>query len=221
MKASPNQRFAALLADSPVYAVTDDALPLEQLDAGLAAILAAGIRIVQYRDKLRSDRERVRIARRFAEQVHAVGGLLIVNDRVDVAIAADADGAHLGQDDLPLDVGRRLLGPDMLLGASASYLEEIEPDRLKDLDYLGFGALFATDTKPDAEYAGLDLFRDVCARVKLPVVGIGGITLDRVPDVMACGAAAVAVVSALFRAPDPGEAARRLLTAAQGAADSP
>ncbi len=221
MKASPTTRFAALLAESPVYAVTDDALPPDQLMQAVGAILEAGIRVVQYREKLRSDRERVAIARRLGEQVRAAGGVLIVDDRVDIAIAADADGAHLGQDDLPLAAARQLLGPELLLGASASYLEEVDPDRLRDVDYLGFGALFPTDTKPDAEFAGLDLFREVCERVKLPVVGIGGITLDRVPEVMACGAAGVAVVSALFRAQDPGEAARRLLDAARAAAHAP
>ncbi len=217
MRASPATRFAPLLAESPVYAVTDDTLPLEQLDQALATILDAGVRLVQYRDKVRSDRERVGIARRLGEQVRAAGGLLIVNDRVDIAIAADADGAHLGQDDLPLAVARQLLGHELVLGASASYLEEVEPDRLHHVDYLGFGALFATDTKPDAEFAGLELFRQVCERVKLPVVGIGGITIERVPDVMAAGAAGVAVVSSLFRAQDPGDAAQRLLSAARGA----
>jgi thiamine-phosphate diphosphorylase len=150
-----------------------------------------------------------------------VGGLLIVDDRVDIAVAAGAGGAHLGQDDLPVAVGRRMLGHDLILGASASYLEEIAPERLADVDYLGFGALFPTDTKPDAEYAGLELFREVCQRTRIPVIGIGGITVERVPDVMACGAAGVAVVSALFRADDPADAARRLLSAARGSAGAP
>jgi thiamine-phosphate pyrophosphorylase len=217
VKASSEQRFASLVKESPVYAVTDDSLPDEQLEGALAALLDAGIRVVQYRDKMRGDRARVAMAARLASMVHQADGLLIINDRVDIAIAAGADGAHLGQDDLPLDVARRLLGPDLLLGASASYMEEIEPDRLTGVDYLGFGAVYATDTKPDAEYAGLDLFRQVCERTNLPVVGIGGISLERVPDVMACGAAGVAVVSALFQAGDPGEAARKLLAAARGA----
>jgi thiamine-phosphate diphosphorylase len=221
VKASPEKRFAALIAESPVYAVTDDALPIEQLDSAVAAILDAGIRILQYRDKMRSDRERVEIAGRLGELVRAAGGLLIVDDRVDIAVAAGADGAHLGQDDLPVDLGRRILGPDLILGASASYLDEIEPERLPDVDYLGFGAIYSTDTKPDAEYAGLELFRDVCQRCRMPVIGIGGITAERVPEVMACGAAGVAVVSALFRADDPGHAARRLLAAARGTGESP
>lgn len=209
-------RFGELLAESPVYAVTDDALRPEQLESALMRVLEAGVRIVQYRDKVHSDRTRVAIARRLRELVHAAGGLLIINDRVDIAVAADTDGVHLGQDDLPLDVARRLLGPDRVLGASASYLEEVTPERLKGVDYLGFGALYPTDTKPNAEFAGLELLRAVCERCPVPVIGIGGVTVERVPEVMACGAAGVAVVSAIFRAEDPGAAARRLLAAARG-----
>ena len=221
MKASPIQRFASLLSERPVYAVTDDTLPLEQLDTALSAILDAGVRVIQYRDKTRADGERVVIAKRLGELVRAAGGMLIVNDRVDIAVAAEADGAHLGQDDLPLPTARRLLGPDLLLGASASYREEVEPNRLAGVDYLGFGALYPTETKTDAEFAGLELFREVCAQTKLPVIGIGGITIERAPEVMACGAAGIAVVSALFRAADPGDAARRLLAAANGSANAP
>jgi thiamine-phosphate pyrophosphorylase len=218
VKASAEKRFATLIAESPVYAVTDDSLPVEQLESAVGSILEAGIRIVQYRDKMRCDRERVAIAERLGQQVRAFGGLLIVDDRVDIAVAAGADGAHLGQDDLPAVVGRRILGPDLILGVSASYLDEVSPERLADVDYLGFGALYPTDTKPDAEYAGLELFRDVCQRVHIPIIGIGGITAERLPDVMACGAAGVAVVSALFRANDPAAAAQRLLHAAREAA---
>jgi thiamine-phosphate diphosphorylase len=221
VKANPAQRFAALIAESPVYAITDDSLPIEQLDSALSAILGAGVRLVQYRDKMRTDRERVQVAERIRELVRDAGGLLIMNDRVDLALAAGADGAHLGQDDLPFAAGRRLLGPDLLMGVSASYLEEIDPTRLEGVDYLGFGAVYPTDTKPEAEFAGLDLFREVCQRTSLPVVGIGGISVDRVPEVMACGAAGVAVVSALFRAEDPGAAAARLLAAAREAAGKP
>jgi thiamine-phosphate pyrophosphorylase len=221
VKANPAQRFAALLAESPVYAITDDSLPDERLEDALGAILDAGIRVVQYRDKMRSDRERIQVAERLGKLVRGAGGLLIMNDRVDLTLAAGADGAHLGQDDLPFDFGRGLLGPDRLLGVSASYLEEIEPERLEGVDYLGFGALYPTDTKPEAEFAGLELFREVCRRTRLPVVGIGGINVERVRDVMSCGAAGVAVVSALFRADDPGAAAARLLAAARAAIRKP
>jgi thiamine-phosphate pyrophosphorylase len=207
--------FLMLLKQTRVYAVTDDALDSRKLIKATEAALAAGVRVVQYRDKRRSDRDRTELARRLAEQVHAWEGLLIVNDRADIALASGADGVHLGQEDLPLAAGRKLLGQQAILGASASFLKEIEPAVQAGADYLGFGAAFATDTKPDAEYAGLDLLERACEIAPIPVVAIGGITLERVPSVLERGAAAIAVVSALFRAEDPGQAARALLSVAR------
>jgi thiamine-phosphate pyrophosphorylase len=209
------EQFGELLRSTRVYAVTDDGMTPEQLLTAVGQILKGGIRIVQYRDKLRPDGERVQLARSLVELVHRYGGLLIVNDRVDIAIAADADGAHLGQDDLPLAIGRRLLGPDRLLGASASYLHELAPAEADGIDYLGFGAVFPTGTKPDAEFAGLDLLEQACRQVSVPSVGIGGISAERAPSVLARGVTGVAVVSALFRADDPYLATQELLRAAQ------
>jgi len=204
-------RFRELLSATGVYAVTDDSLAPELLAAAVSELLDAGIRLFQYRDKVRPDRQRVEIAVALGDLTHATGGMLLVNDRVDIALAAGADGAHLGQDDLPVDVGREMLGPDLVLGASASYPPEIEIARSAGADYVGFGAVFSTDTKPDAEYAGLDRLEEACRQSALPVVGIGGITVERAGDVIGRGAAGVAVVSALFRAEDPAAAARRLL----------
>ena len=204
-------RFIEVVDQTGVYAVTDDVLPPEQILEVVRALLDAGVRLFQYRDKRSSDALRVETAGQLVELVRPAGGLLIVNDRVDVALAAAADGAHLGQDDLPIDAGRALVGPDRVLGASASYLSELEPARAAGADYLGFGAVFGTDTKPDAEYAGLGLLEEACRLSPVPVVAIGGITIERAPEVIARGAAAVAVVSALFRAENPGRAARKLL----------
>jgi len=200
-----------LLRETRVYAVTDDSLPEERLLQRTDELLDAGIRLVQYRDKKRSDRDRFDLARALLERVHAHDGLLVVNDRVDIALAAGADGAHLGQTDLPLEIGRAMLGTELILGASASYLPEIQLAVAAGIDYLGFGAAFPTDTKPDAEFAGLDLLRDACTASTVPVVGIGGITAERAPSVLGCGAAGVAVVSALFRADRPGAAAKALM----------
>lgn len=208
-----SRRFATLLADTRVYAVTDDGLTPGETISAVESLLAAGVRLFQYRDKRSSDRERVEVARALTALVHTAGGLLLVNDRVDVALAAGADGAHLGQDDLPLEAGRAMLGVDHLLGASASFLEELPAAIRAGVDYLGFGAVFATETKPDAEYAGLDLLETACREASIPVVGIGGISVERAPQVLARGAAGVAVVSALFRAPNPEEAARALFAA--------
>lgn len=218
MRDSPTlrERFGPLLVGTRVYAVTDDSLDDREVLMGVEAVLRAGVRLVQFRDKHRPDRDRVALAAALARTVHQQGGLLIVNDRADIAVAAGADGAHLGQDDLPVREGRRLLGDALVLGASASYLEEIPVAVAEGADYLGFGAVFATDTKPDAEYAGLDLLQQACQRSSVPVVGIGGITLDRARSVMDRGAAGVAVVSALFRAPDPEVAAGALLRTVRG-----
>ena len=145
--------------------------------------------------------------------------MLLVNDRVDIALASGADGAHLGQDDLPVGVARAMVGPDLVVGASASYLPELDPAEAAGADYIGFGAVYGTDTKPDAEYAGLDLLEAACRQSALPVVGIGGISIERSAEVIGRGTAAVAVVSALFRADDPGAAARRLLDEVRRAKD--
>src|SRR5262249_40412919 len=138
--------------------------------------------------------------------------LCFANDRADLALVLGTDGLHVGQDDLPADVARALLGADRLLGLSVSYLEEADrAEHAVELDYIGFGAMYPTATKPDAEYAGLDLLRAARSRTRLPIVAIGGITLDTAGEVIRAGADLVAVVSAVFRAPDAGDAARRLL----------
>ena len=210
---APRERFGALLRESRLYAVTDDVLEPAQLYAAVGRALRGGVRIFQFRDKHRSDRERVSLGRSLIELIRAASGLMIVNDRADLALAMGADGVHLGQDDLPVQFGRELMGPDLIVGASASFLEEIGTATAAGADYIGFGAVFPTGTKLDAEFAGLDLFEAACQASSLPVVGIGGITVERAPAVVARGAAGVAVVSALFRAPDVELAGRSLLQA--------
>ena len=206
-------RFRDLLRETRLYAVTDDNLPAEDLVLVVDELLDAGVRLFQYRDKHASDATCLETARALVRRIHARGGLLIVNDRVDLAIVSGADGAHLGQEDLPLAHGRAILGPDLILGASASYLHELPEAEQAGADYLGFGAVFATGTKTDAEYAGLDLLEQACQLAALPVVGIGGITPERAPAVIERGADGVAVVSALFRASDPRRAALQFLEA--------
>lgn len=208
--ASPRARLRLLLSTTKLYAISDDTLDAGPLFEVVERLLRAGVRLFQYRDKVRSAQEAVLLGTTLVDRVHAAGGLLIFNDRADLALAAGADGVHLGQDDLPLEWGRKLVGPEGIVGASASYLSEIEPATAL-ADYIGFGAIYPTGTKLDAEYAGLDLLGQACRASRVPVIGIGGITADRAPEVLAQGAAGVAVVSALFRAADPLAQARRLL----------
>lgn len=200
------------LCTARLYLVTDDRLPLAELLARLRLALEAGARVVQFRAK---GLERAA----FLEQAQAVqrlcrefGVLFIVNDAVDVAALCAADGVHLGQDDLPPRLARKLLGPEPLIGLSISALEEARlAGADPEVDYLGVGALFATPTKADAEYGGPELLRAVRNEVSLPLVAIGGITLERAAVAWQHGADLIAVVSAVFGAADPAAATRALL----------
>jgi thiamine-phosphate pyrophosphorylase len=201
-----------MLKQARLYLVTDDRLPEQELLSRLRQALEADARVVQFRAK---NLER----RAFLEQAQAVqrlcreySALFVVNDAVDVAALCQADGVHLGQEDLPPGLARQVVGPDPLIGLSISALEEA---RLAagdpSVDYLGVGALFATPTKPDAEYGGPRLLRSVRAEVDLPLVAIGGITLERAAVAWQHGADLIAVVSAVFGASDPAAATRALL----------
>ena len=195
-----------------LYLITDERLPQADLLSRLEQTLTVGVRAVQFRAK---GLERGEFLRR-AAAVQAVcqqhGALFIVNDAADVAALLAADGLHLGQQDLPPREARRLVGADMLVGVSVSALQEAREAALDDaVDYLGVGAMYSTDTKSDAEYGGLELLRAVRAAVDLPLVAIGGITLDRASEVWSAGADLLAVVSAVFGATDSATAAGALL----------
>jgi thiamine-phosphate diphosphorylase len=209
----------ARLRRAGLYLVTDDRLERGRRRAIVEEALAAGARVVQLRDKQAMSRAFFDEAVDLTRLCHEHDALLIVNDRVDVAVAAGADGAHVGQDDLPAGAARQVLGPDLLLGVSASTVDEaLEIDR-SDADYLGFGAMYATPTKSDAEYAGPALLAEIKRRVRLPVVAIGGITAQNLGAVLAARPDLVAVVSAVFGAADPRAATAELLAALQRGAD--
>ena len=143
--------------------------------------------------------------------------LFLVNDRLDLALAAEADGVHLGQDDLPVAVARRLLGPERLIGRSTHGLAQLRQAVAEGCDYVGVGPVHATPTKPGREPAGLDYVRAAAAESPLPFFAIGGIDADNLPEVLAAGATRVAVVRAISAAPDPGAASRALLATLAGA----
>ncbi|SNT65824.1 thiamine-phosphate pyrophosphorylase [Asanoa hainanensis] len=199
-----------------LHVVTDAAGGAAALDAVRAA-LAGGTPVVQVRTKVGSDRERLAFAREVVLLCRAAGAQCIVNDRVDLALAARADGTHVGADDLPVEVVRRIAGPTHLIGGTAR-----DPDRAAALvaagaDYLGVGPAFATSTKdglPDP--IGPAGVAAVAAAVRVPVIAIGGVTALRVEALRAAGAHGVAVVSAVSAAPDPAAAARELLVALDG-----
>jgi thiamine-phosphate diphosphorylase len=197
-----------------LYLVTDDRLELDTLLARLDAALGAGVDVVQFRDK-RDDRATVAdVGRRVAERCRAAGALFIVNDDARLAAELDADGIHVGQDDAAPAEVRAIVGPRQIIGLSVSHLPEADAAAADpDVDYIGFGALFTTPTKPDAEPAGPEMLVEARKRVRFPIVGIGGITAGNLAAAFAAGADSVAVVSAVFSAPDPAAATSDLLAA--------
>jgi thiamine-phosphate pyrophosphorylase len=207
------QQRLAILRSAGLYLVTDERVGREARRAVVEQALAAGVRVVQLRDKHALGRALLEEARALGALCRAYGALLIVNDRADVAVAAEADGVHVGQEDLPLAAARQIVGPDRLVGVSASTVEEAVEAERGGADYVGFGAMFPTPTKADAEYAGPQLLAEARRRVRIPLVAIGGITLANLPEVLAAGPDLVAVVSAVFGADDPAGAVRALLAA--------
>jgi thiamine-phosphate pyrophosphorylase len=173
-----------------------------------AAALAGGADMIQLRDKTGSLRDLLPQARSIRALCRSRGALFIVNDRVDLALATDADGAHVGQEDLPAASARRLLGPRRLLGVSTHSLAQAEAARQAGADYIGFGPMFATGTKDTGyEPRGLNALRGIRRAVSLPILAIGGITLENATLVIEAGAAAPAVISAVVAAADISAAA--------------
>ena len=167
------------------------------------AALIGGADMIQLRDKTGSLRELLPQACAIRLLCRSHGALFIVNDRLDLALAAEADGAHVGQEDFPASQARRLLGRGRILGVSTHSLAQAQAARATGADYIGFGPIFATGTK-DTGYIprGLEALREIRAAVSLPILAIGGISLGNVSEVIAAGATAPAVISAVVAAPD-------------------
>ncbi|PTY03731.1 thiamine phosphate synthase [Opitutaceae bacterium EW11] len=206
--------------DYSVYLVTDEADRYSNSGALLANVKAAvegGVSMVQYRAPHASGRELHETALALRKLLRPLGVPLIVNDRVDLALAVDADGVHVGQGDLPVAVVRRLLGPGKIVGLSITHESQLEAVSREEVDYLGVGPVYPTGSKSDAAPAmGIDALARIVRRSSLPVVAIGGISLERAPAIFAAGAAGVAVVSAISYATDPSAAARALRACVPG-----
>ncbi len=204
-----------------VYLVTDERLSKGRATAEtVRAAIRGGVDAVQLRGKDLPIREQLTIGRALRTITREAGVLFIVNDRLDLALALDADGVHVGQDDLPADVVRRLVGPEWIVGVSAATIAEARAARDDGADYIGVGPIWGTATKLDAGVAvGPGLIATLKAAVELPMVGIGGIGAGNAAQVIAAGGDGVAVVSAIMSVDDPEAAARDLkarIVAAQG-----
>ncbi|MCI6054930.1 thiamine phosphate synthase [Dysosmobacter sp.] len=196
-----------------LYAVTDRAWAADEdaLMDQIAAAIDGGAGIVQLREKHLDHDAFLKEAKRFVALCREKGALSVINDDVDIALAADADGVHVGQEDLAAGRAREVLGPDKIVGVSAHNVDEALAAQAAGADYLGVGAAFSTGTKTDAKPITRETIHAVTAAVDIPAVAIGGITRENLPQLSGCGLAGVAVVSALFAQSDVKAAAAELL----------
>lgn len=200
-----------------LYAVTDRAWAADEEDffRQIESAVRGGAAIVQLREKGLEDDAFLAEAKRFAALCRALGAVSIINDRPDIALAAGADGVHVGQSDLEAGRARALLGPDKIVGVSAHSAEEARRAREAGADYLGCGAAFVTGTKTDAKPISKETIRAVTAATGVPVVAIGGVSRENILELRGLGLAGVAVVSSIFGQGDVQSAARELLELAK------
>ncbi len=221
------QQRRQLLAQCHLYLVSS---PVPGLEAVVAAALGAGVRLVQYRAKDGSpggqdgspgrqdsepidDSQRLQQCRQLRQLCASHGALFIVNDRIDLALAVEADGVHLGQGDLPPAVARQLLGPERLIGRSTQSIDQLRQAVADGCDYVGVGPVNATPTKPGREPVGLDYVRQAAAESPIPFFAIGGLECANLDAVLQAGGQRVAVVRAITAAADPAAATTALLKA--------
>jgi len=200
--------------DLTAYLVTDRALcGARSVEDVVRRAILGGVTLVQLRDPHAKTGELVEQARALLRLLRPVGIPLIINDRVDVALAVDADGVHVGQADMAVSDARRLLGPKRILGWSVTHREQLSRALPTELDYLGVGPIFATQTKPDAAAPiGAAGLAEIAASTSLPIVAIGGLNAQNAAQALEAGAAGVAVVSAICAADDPERATRELVS---------
>ncbi len=176
------------------------------------AAIRGGATMIQLREKDATTRALVELGHELRAVTREAGVSLIVNDRVDVALALDADGVHVGQDDMPAALARRLIGPSVILGVTATSLEEALRGEQDGADYLGVGPIFPTGSKPGAAPPiGVSGLSNIAVRVRIPIVAIGGVSPENAGSIIEAGADAVAVISAVVSAPDVEQAARCLI----------
>ena len=204
-----------LLARAPLYAILDTSLRPELSPAAiLEPLLRAGVKVIQYRHKEPFHSAHFEQCAALARWVHSFGGEFIVNDRADVAKLCGADGVHLGQDDLPPDKARLFLGKGSMIGFSTHNLEQARQAVSLPVDYIAIGPVFPTTSKKEPDpVVGLGVVAQVRSLTTLPLVAIGGITLENAPAVVQAGANAVAVIGDLLQAADIEDRARRFLAA--------
>ena len=202
-----------------LHVITDTTLQSQFTHAELAELaIEGGADTVQFRQKHGTTRELVAIAQQMQTVCTRHNVPLIVNDRADIALAVGATGTHFGQDDMPVSIGRRILPTEAIIGASARTEEKILEAITEGADYIGFGPIYGTSSKPDAEAAkGLERLRRMCDIAACPVIAIGGISEETAGEVIQAGAHGIAVISAVCVHSEPNIATQALLNEIQGA----
>ncbi len=197
------------LSESKLCLITE---PQSNLNEKVTSALEAGVKMVQYRHKEATHRERFNEAKEIAELCRKFKALFIVNDHIDIALAVDADGVHLGQTDMPIAIARKLLGSEKLIGKSTHSLQDIYKAESEGPDYMGFGPIFSTKTKANLEPLGLQLLQEASRMARLPFFAIGGINNANLQEVLNQGAKRVAVISAIMRTENPVLTTQKLLS---------
>lgn len=197
--------------DLSLYLVTDKSDDVEKFLNTIEEAIKGGVTVVQIREKTAETLDFYNLALKVKEITTKYNVPLIINDRVDVALAIDAEGVHVGQSDMPCDVTRKLIGEDKILGVSAATIDEAKKAEKDGADYIGTGAVFPTATKDDAPSITKQDLKDVVDSISIPVVAIGGITLGNASQLKDTGIAGLSVVSAIMSAENPKKASQDLL----------
>ncbi len=196
--------------DYSLYVITDENLIKKDIGKAVEKAIKGGATIVQYRAKNKDSRTMYREASEIKKVCDKYGIPLIVNDRVDIALAVNADGVHVGQEDLDVEVVRRLIGFDKIVGLSTKNLKQVKEANSLPVDYIGFGSVFPTNTKEDAKLAGIENLKKALEISLVPVVAIGGINHENIDQLIGTGCENIAVVSAVFKGKDIERNAKKL-----------
>jgi thiamine-phosphate pyrophosphorylase len=201
-----------------LHIITDTELQVRFSHVELAKMaISGGADTIQFRQKGGSTRELIETAKGMKKVCSNAGVTFIVNDRLDVALASDADGVHLGQNDFPIPLARKILGANKIFGGSAVTMDEALKCLEEGADYIGFGPVYPTASKEDAgPVAGLDLMKEVIDKIRLPLIAIGGVNKENAPEVIRLGAHGIAVISAVCCHKNPEQATRELFRALEG-----
>ena len=197
--------------DLSLYLVTDNSEDEEKFLKTIEEAINGGVTVVQIREKTADTLDFYNLALKVKEITTKYNVPLIINDRVDVALAIDADGVHVGQSDMPCDVTRKLIGENKILGVSAATIDEAKKAEKDGADYIGTGAVFPTSTKDDAPNITKKDLKDIVDSINIPVVAIGGITIENANELKNTGISGLSVVSAIMSADNPKEASEKLL----------